>query len=181
MDALLETIDLDIEESQELLFKVRIEGTEPTPAKVRLVCEAGDMAYVFNGHPLGTDDIVQFVLPVLKDKLKEGVYLSRVEVLVDNRYFAPVTFNINMKKAIKVVAEAVQLPQRKATVPQVTVTATPVVVKKAPVPVVKATTSTLQERYKHKLTQKTTEDIDYADDDKLNELAQLFVSTKRKK
>jgi hypothetical protein len=82
--------------------------------------------------------VVQFLLPVLKDKIKEGLYQSRVEVLIENRYFAPVNFNIQFKKAVKVVAEAVQVPQRRP-VPQVSVTAAPIVVKKpahpAPVPV----------------------------------------------
>lgn len=142
MDPLHETIDLDVEEASELLFKVKVEGIEPSPAKVRLVCEAGDVGYVFNGHPTPDDGVVQFLLPVLKDKIKEGLYQSRVEVLIENRYFAPVQFNINFKKAVKVVAEAVQVPQRRVA-PQVSVTAAPVVVKKlappppAPVPVAK--------------------------------------------
>lgn len=133
MEPLLETIDLDVEEAAELLFKVKVEGIEPAPAKVRLVCESGDMAYMFNGHPTPEDGVVQFLLPVLKDKLKEGLYQSRVEVLIENRYFAPVLFNINFKKAVRVVAEAVQVPQRRG-VPQVSVTAAPIVVKK-PAPV----------------------------------------------
>lgn len=143
MEPFLETIDLDVEEASELLFKVKVEGIEPAPAKVRLVCEAGEVAYMFNGHPTPEDGVVQFLLPVLKDKIREGVYSSRVEVLIENRYFAPVNFNINFKKAVKVVAEAVQVPQRR-TVPQVSVTAAPIVVKKpapppapAPVPVAK--------------------------------------------
>lgn len=133
MESLLETINLDIEEASELLFKVKVEGIEPAPAKVRLVCEIGEVGYIFNGHPTADDGVVQFLLPVLKDKIKEGLYYSRVEVLIENRYFAPVNFNINFKKAIKVVAEAVQVPQRRA-VPQISVTASPIVVKQ-PIPV----------------------------------------------
>lgn len=134
MDPLHETIDLDVEEASELLFKVKVEGIEPAPAKVRLVCEAGDVGYVFNGHPTPEDGVVQFLLPVLKDKIKEGLYPSRVEVMIENRYFAPVQFNINFKRAVKVVAEAVQIPQRRP-VPQVSVTAAPIIVKKpAPPP-----------------------------------------------
>lgn len=53
MESLLETIDLDIEESNELLFKVKVEGADPAPVKVRLVCESGDMAYMFNGQSVG--------------------------------------------------------------------------------------------------------------------------------
>lgn len=128
MEPLLETIDLDIEEANELLFKVKVEGVEQAPAKVRLVCEVGDVAYMFNGHATPEEGIVQFLLPTLKGKLPEGVYPSRVEVLIENRYFAPVSFNICFKQAMKVVAEAVRLPERKAA-PKVTVTAAPVIVK----------------------------------------------------
>jgi hypothetical protein len=129
MEPFLETIDLDIEEASELLFKVKVEGVEPSPAKVRLVCESPEVALMFNGHPTQDEGVVQFLLPALKDKLKAGVYQSRVEVLIENRYFAPVQFNLNFKKAVTVVAEAVQVPQRKV-VPQISVTAAPVVVKR---------------------------------------------------
>jgi hypothetical protein len=130
---MLETIDLDIEEASELLFKVKVEGIEPAPAKVRLVCEAGDIAMMFNGHPTAEEGVVQFLLPPMKGRLKEGNYLSRVEVLIENRYFVPVQFNINFKRAVKVVAEAIQVPQRRP-VHQVSVTAAPVAVKR-PAPV----------------------------------------------
>ena len=130
MEQFLETIDLDIEEANELLFKVKVEGIEQAPAKVRLVCEGGEMDYVFNGAPTRDEGVVQFVLPILKGKLKEGQYLSRVEVLIENRYFAPVSFNINFKQAVKVVAEAIRIPEKKP-VPkaQVTVSA-PIVVNR---------------------------------------------------
>lgn len=130
MDPLLETIDLDIEEANELLFKVKVEGVAPSPAKVRLVCEVGEMGYVFQGHAVaGEEGMVQFLLPVLKGKLQEGLYQSRVEVLIENRYFAPVQFNVNFKQAMKVVAEAVRAPERRVP-QQLTVTASPVVVQK---------------------------------------------------
>ena len=115
MEPLLETIALDSEENNELLFKVKIEGTDPGPARVRLVCETGDVAFMFNGQPIG-DDVVAFNMPILKDKIKEGTYLSRIEVLVENRYFTPVQFQINFKKTVRVVAESIKIAPRK--VPQ---------------------------------------------------------------
>jgi len=127
---LLETISLDLEEAQELLFKVKVEGIDPAPAKVRLVCETGDVAYMFNGQATPEDGVVQFLLPALNDRIKEGLYPSRVEVLIENRYFAPVQFNIAFKKAVKVFAEAVQ----RKPVPQVRVTAQPIIVQKKPAP-----------------------------------------------
>lgn len=195
MEPLLETIELDIEESNELLFKVKVEGVEQAPAKVRLVCEVEDLAYMFSGHPTSEEGVVQFLLPVLKDRLKAGTYLSRVEVLIENRYFAPVQFNLNLKKAVTVVAESIQAPQRRP-VPQVTVTAAPIVVKKA-APVVAPVTasrplvveepkkvvpvqgpptakpSTLKERYRTRAEDPASEKL-------IHELAQAFIKAKKK-
>ena len=99
MEPLLETITLDPEDSNELLFKVRVEGVDQAPAQVRLVCESGDVSYMFNGRASGEEDIIAFNLPIMKDKIREGCYLSKVEVLIENKYFAPVSFQINFKKA----------------------------------------------------------------------------------
>lgn len=133
MEPLTETIELDLEESNDLTFKIKMEGTAMSPAKVRLVCENEDFAYMFNGYGTGEDEVVQFTLPRMDKKITEGTYNARVEVLVDNRYFAPLQFQINFKKTLSVVAEAIQVV-KKATKPEVTVTATPVVAAKSAVP-----------------------------------------------
>jgi hypothetical protein len=131
MEPLTETIQLDIEESNDLTFKIKMEGTAMSPAKVRLVCENEDFAYMFNGYGTGEDEVVQFTLPRMDKKITEGTYNARVEVLVDNRYFAPLQFQINFKKTLSVVAEAIQVV-KKVDKPEITVTATPVVATKAP-------------------------------------------------
>jgi NhaP-type Na+/H+ and K+/H+ antiporter len=128
MEALVETIDLDMEESNELAFRIRMEGIENNPVKVRLVCESRDISYMFNGYSGHENDVVHFILPEMKNKIQEGIYQSRVEVLVDNRYFSPVNFQINFKKAMKVVAESVQIQHRNAK-PEIKITAQPIVVK----------------------------------------------------
>ena len=206
----METVDLDVEESNELLFKVKIEGSEPAPAKVRLVCEGEEVSYMFSGHPTEEEGVVQFLLPVLKDKLKEGIYSSRVEVLIENRYFAPVAFNINFKKAMRVVAEAVQIPQRRVA-PQISVTAAPIVVKKptpvvaaapvarpvviekptqakpvthkvAPQPARIAARMTLKERYNTRYDEIDTEDdSDDLSEELVRRMAQSFIRAKSKK
>jgi len=138
MEPLTETIQLDIEESNDLTFKIKMEGTAMSPAKVRLVCENEDFAYMFNGYGTGEDEVVQFTLPRMDKKITEGTYDARVEVLVDNRYFAPLQFQINFKKTLSVVAETIQVV-RKAVKPEVTVTAAPISVIKpvaAPPPAV---------------------------------------------
>jgi hypothetical protein len=198
MEPLIETIVLDAEEQNELLFKIKVEGVDQAPAKVRLVCEDGDVSYMFNGHPTSDEGVVQFVLPAMKGKLKEGTYLSKVEVLIENRYFAPVIFNINFKQPVTVVAEVIQTPQRKI-VPQVKVTASQVaVVKKVPVvqiaesrplvieeqrvPVNKSvpTGKTLKEIFRAKTKEEPTQVIDASNEDLIRELAQAFVKSKRR-
>ena len=131
MEQLVETVDLDIEESNELAFKIKIEGTSAAPAKVRLVCESSDISYMFNGYANGNDGVVSFQLPQMKDKLKEGLYKARVEVLIENRYFAPVQFQLNFKKTLSVMAEAVQIV-RKPVQTEISVTAAPIQVKQTP-------------------------------------------------
>lgn len=140
MEPLLETIDLDMEESNELAFKIKVEGTANSPAKVRLVCESSDVSYMFNGRGTSEEGVVQFILPQMKDKLQEGTYSARVEVLIENRYFSPVQFQINWKKALKVVAESIFVAP-KAVKQDIAVTAQPITVtrqqpKQSPQPIV---------------------------------------------
>lgn len=131
MEPLIETITLDSETSNELLFKVKIEGAAASPAKVRLVCESKDMAYMFHGVPQDAD-VISFTMPPMQKALGEGTYKARVEVLVENRYFTPVEFEVCFKKVVSVVAESVKVqPKRKE--PDVKVTASPVVVRRGPV------------------------------------------------
>lgn len=134
MEPLNETIALDIDESNDLTFKIKMEGAASAPAKVRLVCEGEDFAYMFNGYGTGEDEVVQFTLPRMDRKISEGTYAARVEVLVDNRYFAPLQFQINFKKTLSVVAESIRVVP-KVTRPDITVTASSISVNKPVVPV----------------------------------------------
>jgi hypothetical protein len=129
METLIETVDLDVEESNELAFKIKVEGTANSPARVRLVCEGPDISYMFNGRGTNEDGVVQFIMPKMNDKLQEGIYQARVEVLIENKYFSPVQFQINFKKTVKVVAEALFLQPRIAK-PEISVSAAPIVVAK---------------------------------------------------
>lgn len=174
-----ETVELDMEELNELFFKVKVEGADPAPAKVRLVCETGDVAFMFTGRLTDEQDVVQFVVPSMKNRLKEGTYASRVEVLVDNRYFAPVKFNINFKKVVSVVAEAVSVPTARKVAPTISVTASPIVIKKlAPVvesvpvsskPSTQQPTPTLRERFKSRVDESVI-DVEEADEDLIREI-----------
>ena len=129
MESLVETIDLDLEESNDLAFKIKMEGAAASPAKVRLVCEGNDFSYMFNGYGTGEDDVVQFTLPKMMNRMQEGVCQARVEVLVDNRYFAPLNFQINFKKTLSVVAESIRVVSRQKE-PDIKVTASPISVSR---------------------------------------------------
>lgn len=182
MDNLLETISLNLEESNELLFKVKIEGADPSPAKVRLVCEGGDCSYMFDGKSFG-DDVVQFNLPSMEDKLKEGLYQTRVEVLIENRYFVPVKFQINYKKSISVVVESINVKAR-SVAPEVTVSAQPMIVPKEhqtkpisqlSVPLIVENKPTLKGRYGDKKQQPVSNEQDQSI---IRELVQSFMKEK---
>jgi len=126
MEQLTETITLDVEESNELAFKLKVEGAE-SPVKVRLVCENEQVAYMFSGRGTSEDGVVQFIVPQMKGKLSEGTYPARVEVLIDNRYFVPVQFNMHFKKTMQVFAESVQVVSTPIK-PEIRVSAAPIVV-----------------------------------------------------
>lgn len=200
MEPLTETIDLDIDESNELAFKIKMEGASSSPAKVRLVCEGDDFSYMFNGYGTGEPEVVQFTLPRMSAKLSEGTYKARVEVLVENRYFAPVQFDINFKKTLSVVAESIVV-KPKAVQPEIKVSATPVVVQKPqpvaqikfeqrpePKTVAKAVTesserpvskfSSLKEAYLKRMKGNLTEEVD---DDTIREIARSLLRDKVRK
>ena len=82
---------------------------------------------MFVGRGTGEDGVVQFVIPQMKGKLQEGTYAARVEVLIENRYFSPVQFQLNFKKTMQVFAESIQHVQ--PVKPEIRVSASPIVVQ----------------------------------------------------
>lgn len=187
MDQQIETIDIDGQQSHELLFKIKVEGIEQAPTKVRLVCEDGDVSYMFIGVATHHDGIVQFMLPALQGKLTEGLHASKIEVLIDNRYFAPVQFNINLKKKATVVAETVHVvkktPVKVEAIAQAVISTSGVMQEKSvlankiAVPVkinskIPSRSSTLSEHYE-------TKNVDDNDLDLIRELVRTFVKNKR--
>lgn len=127
---MVETVELDSDESNELTFKINVEGRISGPARVNLVCEGNDVSYMFLGEPTGEDGNIRFKIPKSVN-LKEGTYPSHIDVLIDNKRFVPSKFNIEFKKSIEVFAEAVSVSQRKKSQDQVSVSAMPVSVKTA--------------------------------------------------
>lgn len=100
-------IKLNLDEENQLLFKMKVKGSDKSPSTVRLVFEGAGYAYSIPGSPAGVeDDVYKFDVPALHSKLDEGSYRSRVEVIVDGRYFAPVEFETEFKRPMQVQAES---------------------------------------------------------------------------
>ena len=110
MDALdLETdsIDLKLDEENELVFEVSIQGEGVTRPIYRLVCEANCMSLAFNGEASGNQ--VRVVVPALDKQLSEGVRSAHLEVIADNRIFVPIQLSMNFSVSTKVVVESVKV------------------------------------------------------------------------
>ena len=99
-----ESIELMIDERNELRFKVAISGTAQN-AIVRLVCENEGLNFMFDGKQDG--DEILITLPALDGKIKEGKYNARLEVMVESRYFVPLEMKLDFKKPVVVIAESV--------------------------------------------------------------------------
>lgn len=141
-----EAIELDLDEDNELDFKVQIEGANNVPVKIRLVCENDAVSYMFNCVQTNTIDVVKFLIPAMKNKLEEGLYKSRIEVMLENKYFTPVQFDIKFKQPVKIVAESLQVSSKTPKL-ETKVTATQVIHKK---PEVTSKQKTLKDMYKRK-------------------------------
>jgi hypothetical protein len=105
-----ELLELKIDDNNEIIFKVVVEGTESAePAKTRFVCEGGQTNFMFKGD-LTEEGNVRFVIPPLRGAIKEDkVCNGRIEVLVENRYFVPVEFDVVFVQPVKIFTESVDI------------------------------------------------------------------------
>lgn len=113
MDGIREDeLELKLDEATELSFKVVIEAPSSMKPKYRLVCEqAGSVSCVFEGRP--TDDgLVRVEVPALKGVMREGRFSTRLEVIMGDRYFAPIELNAKFMQPIAVTAECVTAKPR---------------------------------------------------------------------
>ena len=101
----MSTIELMIDEENELTFQVQVEGTRPGTAKCRLMLESKNMMLAFEGQSTGEE--VAVTLPPLDHIIKEGTYDMTLEVVVDDRFFEPLKLQGAFEKRLKVTAEAV--------------------------------------------------------------------------
>lgn len=102
----MSNIDLLLDEENELTFALKIEGTRPATAQCRLVLESEDMSLIFNSDTYNGEE-VSVVLPPLGHVLKEGQYNMNLEVIVEDKFFKPLTLVGNFEKSITIVAESV--------------------------------------------------------------------------
>ena len=107
-------VDLMLDEENELKFKVNVEGNRPGTATSRFVVEGPEMDFVFKGESAGQGEIA-VLIPSLKNILKEGIYDTHLEVVVDDKIFVPLEMKANFEKSVSVTAEAVVRQPRKKT------------------------------------------------------------------
>ena len=90
-------IYLLIDEQNELRFKIAIFGGNSQTSDVRFICEADAMSYLFDGKVSQNDEAV-IIIPSMIGKLNEGMYNARLEVMVQDRRFIPLSLKLNFKK-----------------------------------------------------------------------------------
>ena len=107
-------IQIHLDEDNELRFGVAVEGAEAGNVTCRMVLESKDssMGIIFPGRAASNGE-VKVMVPSLKSFLNEGIYPMKLEVMVDDRVFTPLSMNVELKQSIKVTAEAKVTPQRK--------------------------------------------------------------------
>lgn len=108
-----ERIELRIDEASELVFTVSVEAPEPVVPAYRLAIEGTAMGLTFRGHSDGQGS-VRFVVPALKGRLDEGCHPARLEVVLGDRYFAPVELEVELTQPARVTVESVAVTQQAA-------------------------------------------------------------------
>jgi len=108
----MNSIDLMLDEENELTFNVNIEGSRPATAKCRLSLAGENMSLVFESSKVDGDEI-SVILPPLHHVLKEGEHEMTLEVIVEDRYFAPLKVLGNFEKSIKITAESIKSDKKK--------------------------------------------------------------------
>jgi hypothetical protein len=108
-------VDLMLDEDNELRFKVNITSSRPGESSCRLMIESGGVQYGFKGSTT-TDGEISVTIPPLKNILNEGIYETKLEVIVDDKLFVPLEMKVNLEKSVAVTAEAVVRTPKKQKV-----------------------------------------------------------------
>jgi len=107
-------INLLLDEENELSFQLNIEGSQPGSAICRLAIDSPEIGLLFEAKGSRHGE-VNVILPPLKHILKEGQYDMTLEVIVDDKFFTPLTIKGNFEKSVNVTAEAVVRNKRSTT------------------------------------------------------------------
>jgi len=107
----MSTIDLSLDNNNEITFQVNIEGSSPALPSCRFLIEGHEMSFAFPGE-IEKDGTVNVSVPPLEKVLREGSYKSGLEVIVDDRVFVPLEVEVNFEKSVRVTAEAVSRKQK---------------------------------------------------------------------
>lgn len=120
----MSNINLLLDEENEITFALTIEGTTNSPAKCRLLVEKDDITLMFAPNYFQNDE-VSVTIPPLKNIFKEGVCNLKLEVIVEDKYFNPLSLKGYLEKSVEVIAEskvvAKSKPQATASVTQIKV------------------------------------------------------------
>lgn len=105
----VETILLKLDEMNELLFGVKIQGARNSNSVFRIVCECrGGMELMFQGTATPEGD-VKFNIPPLQEFMEPCKSNVHLEVIVDNKVFVPMQLIAEFKQGTSVVAESVNV------------------------------------------------------------------------
>jgi len=164
-------IDLMLDEENELTFQLNVEGSRPAETSARLLLNNKSMSLVFEAQKVANGE-VSVILPPLKHVLSEGEYSMDLEVIVDDRYFKPLSIIGNFEKSIIVTAESIARPRRKKT----NATASLIEVSKSNEP----TKKRRPERIPHveKIVETVQSNKEISDDEILNIIKALTSSSK---
>ncbi len=155
-----ENIKINLTEKTELTFTVQIEAPELSKPEFRFViCESDDDAHMFAGRS-SSDGEINVIVPPMKQRLSEGTYNARLEVVINDKYFVPLELGVEFAQPIHVQVESVKttgtkqpLQEKKEPVKKsddVQIKVSPTIVKKSEKVIPKR--GSLAERYhrKHK-------------------------------
>lgn len=96
--------ELFIDDDNEIKFDVTIEGTDSGKVSSKLVIETSSgFEVAFDATQMASDQI-HFLVPSLKNVLREGAVPARLEVFIDDRRFVPLDLVVDLKKSVKVEA-----------------------------------------------------------------------------
>lgn len=123
------------DQPQELIFEIKIEGSKEEPSEVRFVIESQtvdgkEVLDVFSiiCRAVRENDAIKVYIPRLLNLLRAGAHNARLEVVLENRLFIPLSEEVMIEEPISVQVQK-ETPAVVETIekPEITVTLTNVI------------------------------------------------------